>query len=327
MVVHVPLLGRLGVVRLGMVGALVAWSSVLAAQDLSLSYRAGTGAELRVSASDRADRWLRIESSYDLAKWTVVNDSIVGPATVTDHQWGRQRMFYRAVPIERPDPPYLIAVIGDSTAVGDMGQDPPRYYGWGNGLDDHVDEDRFVTNIMLSTGLPGLSSKTFFQPANSYRVNILSRTRPHLVLIQLGQIDEFTSQPESKGTTLLEYRENLANIVELLREQDLVPVLLTPLPFRPDGYWYPGSPVTSHDVSRLEARSEIVRKVAQNSKVWLIDLYQMMSDLYQTKRIEENRVGTTVDAYHLSEYGSEKVAGMIIDALPSHLRGLYFGRP
>ncbi len=303
---------------------------------LSLGFGSAVWAQVSVRLTERdgpmlqlsgpADRWLRLEWSADLGTWQIALDSIVPPMTIPAVRPEQGAAFYRTAALTEPEPPYVFAVIGDSTAAGDFPeQDPPRVHGWGDGLIPFADFEDSETTVLMTTAEPAISSKSFFiSPRN--HVDVLNRIKPEAVLIQLGQIDEFTPFLELKKTTLPEYRVNLGRIVDIIRGYGGVPLLVTPLPFRENEYWRSGQQISADDVSRLSARAEVVRSLALEKGVWLIDLYRIVGDHYRSVTLEELAALGAFDAHHLSLHGSEVVADLAIGALPDHFQRLFFGR-
>ena len=297
---------------------------LLPARSVDLSVIVSSPGEIRLRIPETPGEWLRIERSEDLIRWGIERDSASGPLDMPLHRPQAPLAFFRASPVEVPEGPYIVAVIGDSTAAGDFPErDPPRVFGWAHSLPDYTEGPD--TTILLTTAEPAISSRTFF--TSPYRhVEVLTRVRPQMVLVQLGQIDEFTPLVELKATTLDQYRVNLGRIVDMLRGIDAAPVLVTLLPFREGGTWNNGNPVTDDEIARQLARTRVVREVAAERGVWLVDLHRMLGDHFRSLSPEaRDRLGA-FDAHHLSLEGASFVADMALDALPPHFRETFFGR-
>ncbi len=296
------------------------------AAELGMYVRQDGGIGLRIP--EAGGQWLLLERSVDPASpesWRIFRDSAAGPHLLPLPEPLSSQAFFRARPVPAPQGPFTVAVIGDSTAAGDFpDQVPPRVFGWAYSLPGFAEEAG--TTIHLTTAEPAISTKTFFtSPLRHERV--LGLIRPQMTLVQLGQIDEFTPLVALKATTLEEYRTNLGRIVDLLRGLDCAPVLVTLLPFREGGSWNNGDPVTQDEIARQLARTLVVREVARDKGVWLVDLYQMLGDLFRSLPPEERDALGAFDAHHLSRPGADLVADMAIDALPPHFRELFFVRP
>ena len=302
---------RSGIVTATLLGILTAgtFGGLPTARAASLTISGASSDQISLQITDDADQWYRIETSIDLQEWRIAMESW-GPNT--DLQLSltpEQAVIFRAVNIPIPEPPYRLAITGDSTAVGIAGQ-AEHTLGWGQPLVNHLHPDA----RMMIAGEPGLSTKTFFTtrwPGN------LERAQPHVVLIQLGQLDEYSRAIEIKRTSFAEYRDNLAGIVHFVRSWNGIPVLVTPLPwrdFQPDGTLDP----------HLEERSETMRSTARELGVALIDLHSLVAEEYRSRPWDELALWSYKDLYHMSIEGAKEVAKIAIRELPPHLRKLLF---
>ena len=293
------------------------------AQKISLIRTAEGGIALRIP--ERSGQWFRLEWSSNLLDWRIAGDSVAGPAEVEAIRPGKNVVFYRARGFPEPAGPFVVAVVGDSTASGDFpGQNPPRVFGWGDALVPFANSE---TTLLMSAAEPALGTKTFFSSPRP--AQILAQFEPEMVLIQLGQSDEFSPLVESQATTLEEYRANLNRIIDLVRGWNGAPILVTLLPFRPDGRWaeaWPtnGRPISEEDRARQAGRSEAVRELAIERGAYLIDLHQIVGDFYLSLSSGELEDLAAYDAHHLSEEGAEAVADLVVQALPPHFQKLFF---
>lgn len=269
----------------------------------------GEGPVIRPPES--SEEWFRLERTTDFQTWEIGRDSVAWPTEIASYREGIAFEFYRFLPLSIPEPPYSIGMVGDSTAVGI--QRFPLARGWAQELSAFTqDETRFVM-----AGDPGLSTKSFF---GSFRERMLTTTTPIVVLVQLGQIDEFNGQPELKSTTIDEYRANLESIVSLIRGWNGTPILVSPLParlFEEDGSLVP----------YLVERSVAVREVGDKVGAYVVDLHQLTSDLYINGSDIEVKNWGFGDDYHLSVAGAERVAKLVLSALPPHLKNQFFIEP
>ena len=301
----------------------VAPAEKAAAQEISLIRAAEGGVSLRIP--EQSGQWFRLEWSSNLLDWRIAKDSVAGPAEVAAVRSGRNFVFYRARGFPKPDGPFMVAVVGDSTAAGDFpGQDPPRVFGWGDALTPFANAE---TTLLMSAAEPALSTKTFFSSPRP--AQILARFEPEMVLIQLGQSDEFSPLVDLHATTIEEYRANLNRIIDLVRRWNGAPVLVTLLPFRPDGRWaeaWPtnGRPISDEDRARQAGRSEAVRQLAVERGAYLIDLHKIVGDFYLSLSLGELENLAAYDAHHLSEKGAKGVADLVVRALPPHFQKLFF---
>ncbi len=294
-----------------------------AAQEISLIRTAERGLAARIP--EQPGQWFRLEWSSDLRDWRIARDSVAGLAEVAVVRPGSDVAFYRARGFPEPTGPFVVAVVGDSTAAGDFPeQDPPRVFGWGNALMPFANSE---TRILMAAAEPGLGTKTFFSSPRP--AAILAQFEPEIVLIQLGQSDEFSPLVELQATTIEEYRANLNRIIDLVRGWNGAPVLVTLLPFRPSGRWaeaWPtnGRPISEEDKARQARRSAVVHKLAEETGAYLVDLHRIVDDFFLSLSPEERESLGAYDAHHLSEKGAESVAGLVVEALPSHFRKLFF---
>lgn len=156
--------------------------------------------------------------------------------------------------------PIKIVLVGDST-VNDEG-------GWGEGFRESlakIFQDGPLTEV-VNLAKNGRSSKSFrdeglWTPALALR--------PDYILIQFGHNDEPGKGPERETDPGTTYRANMIRYVEEGRLAGAIPVLVTSIVRR------------NFDVDgrikrdRLVPYVEEVRRIAQEQKVYLIDLYAM----------------------------------------------------
>jgi lysophospholipase L1-like esterase len=145
-----------------------------------------------------------------------------------------------------------IDLIGDSTQTNNAG--------YGRGFCANLTAK--VDCVNMAKG--GASTKTFREQGLWERS---LQTKPDYMLIQFGHNDMESNDHNPRQTTMIEYEANLRRYVEEARAEGIKPVLLTPLTrryFEADGKIH----------SDLLAHSELVKKVAAEMKVPLIDLQQ-----------------------------------------------------
>ena len=163
------------------------------------------------------------------------------------------RAFDPATAAVRPPGTILrIDLIGDSTQTNNAG--------YGRGFCANLTAK--VDCVNMAKG--GASTKTFREQGLWERS---LQTKPDYMLIQFGHNDMESNDHNPRQTTMIEYEANLRRYVEEARAEGIKPVLLTPLTrryFEADGKIH----------SDLLAHSELVKKVAAEMKVPLIDLQQ-----------------------------------------------------
>lgn len=268
--------------------------------------------EITIELPDTQGAWTKLERSIDLQSWTTQADPLFDLTEISIDTTENSRGFFRFTQYPAPSPPYTVAVVGDSTAAGVIHGAEVVSGGWAEGMRFYAGLDTRI----LNAGEAGLSSKSFLGDRRRL-LNNLIRTTPEFVFIQFGQIDEFSKSEELRSTTIEEYQENLSTIVELVREWNGIPILVTPLPWRrfnPDG----------SISSVLRNRSDAVLEVAQKTGALAIDFHAILSSYYPTITSDELKSISAVDQYHFSEKGAEVGAGLLIAALPQHIGRLLF---
>lgn len=281
----------------------------IAAEEIAISGNSRNTLSIEIPVINGA--WAKIEASCDLNSWNTYADPLFDLTEFKIDPIEKNSLFFRFVLYPAPQPPYTVAVIGDSTAAGVIHGEEIVSGGWAEGMRIYAGLDTRI----LNGGEPGLSSKSFLGDRRR-RLDTLIRTEPEFVFIQFGQIDEI-SKSDLRMTTILDYKENLKTIVESVREWNGIPILVTPLPWRifsPDG-------TTS---AILRDRSDAVLSVAREVGTLVIDFHAILSTYYPSLTSEELSSLSAVDHYHFSVKGAEVGAGLLIEALPAHLRELLF---
>jgi lysophospholipase L1-like esterase len=152
-----------------------------------------------------------------------------------------------------------IVLAGDSTtAVGS---------GWGPGFIPCLTDD--VECINLARG--GRSSKSFIAEGLWKKCLDL---KPDYVLIQFGHNDQPGHGAERETDPQTTYRQYMNQYVDDARAAGIKPVLITPMSRR---QW--GSDGKIH--STLEPNAEVVREIAEQKHVPLIDLHAKSIELYE----------------------------------------------
>ncbi len=280
------------------------------AQEIQIRRQSAEDISLQFSGSN--EHWYRLERSLDLQDWVLEKEALFGQVTLDAIGKGTSFEFYRTVVMPSIPGPYIVGVVGDSTAAGVIHGDEVVSGGWAEGLRTYIKAE----NRILNAGQAGLSSRSFLF-GRMDRLKILQRTEPPFVFIQFGQIDQFSDPEEEKFTQLDDYRANLIQIVRIVREWEGIPILVTPLPWR----------VFDQDgiiSSPLRKRSDIVLEVAHEVGAYAIDLHRILATHYQTIGSTELRLMSAVDQYHLSEEGAIIGARLLVEALPDHLRRILF---
>ena len=160
-----------------------------------------------------------------------------------------------------------IWMIGDSTMCQ---YDSSRFplTGWGMPFAKYFDSSVTIENKARG----GRSTRTFISE-DLWQPIVDNLKEGDYVFIQFGHNDESKSYPD-RYTPPADYKTNLVKFVEESRAKKAIPVLITPvsrLKFDASG-----TAIETHEVY-----SKIVREVANEYKVPLIDLDQMSIQLFQ----------------------------------------------
>jgi lysophospholipase L1-like esterase len=202
-----------------------------------------------------------------------------------------------------------ILLVGDST-VNDEG-------GWGPGFAASFGPDVEVVNRAMN----GRSSKSF-RDEGRWTLDL----KPDYVLIQFGHNDQPGKGPERETDPATTYRENMARYVDEARVAGAIPVLVTSIVrrnFDADG---------KIRRDQLVPYVEVVRRLAEEKNVPLIDLYSLT--LAQAEKLgsagseEIGRKGPDgkLDTTHLGPTGQHEIGVMaarelvrVVPALKSYL--------
>jgi lysophospholipase L1-like esterase len=158
--------------------------------------------------------------------------------------------FERATALRKPGTTVRVELIGDSTQTQNAG--------YGRGFCANL--TAAVDCLDLAKG--GASTKTYREQGLWDRA---LATKPDYMVIQFGHNDMETKEHLDRQVTLAEYEANLRRFVTEARGAGIVPVLVTPLTRR----YFEGDGKIHSD---LTAHAAVVKKVASEMKVPLIDL-------------------------------------------------------
>jgi lysophospholipase L1-like esterase len=174
-------------------------------------------------------------------------------------------------------PPKNITVylIGDSTMSVKQVKAYPET-GWGMPFASFFDQSVNIDNRAQN----GRSTKSFLAEGRWAPV-VNSLKRGDYVLIQFGHNDEVKTKASS--TTVAEFKSNLVRYVNDSRSRKAFPVLITPVARR--SFDASGSLLPSHEIY-----SDIVRTVAQENKVALVDLDKLSQRLLQNWGVEKSKL-------------------------------------
>lgn len=169
-----------------------------------------------------------------------------------------------------------VHMAGDSTMAPKTERARPET-GWGEAFAELLDSAQFAID---NRAVNGRSTKSFL--AEGRWQALLDATMPgDWVFVQFGHNDEKETSPDQYAP-LADYRRNLERFVRDVRAKCAVPLLLTPVMRR--RYDDKGQFLDSHG-----DYPGIVRQVAAELKVDLIDLHAKTGDLLRQKGSEGSR--------------------------------------
>ncbi len=186
-----------------------------------------------------------------------------------------------------------VFICGDSTAAA-YNPAETDIVGWGQALAEMMPEAGIRNHAMA-----GRSTKTFLAEGRLDR--LAGEIRPgDLMLIQFGHNDE-GDRPERHTEPRTEFRENLKTFLRFARDRGARPVLMTPICIRD---FEDGRLLESHGEYK-----EVVRELAREEKVPLIDLYR------ESRRLVTEAGEEGSKAFYLMESPDPAVPGR---TLPDH---------
>jgi lysophospholipase L1-like esterase len=211
-----------------------------------------------------------------------------------------------------------ILMAGDSTMAVKQPQAFPET-GWGMPFVYFWDSSITVINKAKN----GASTKTFM--TDGLWKSIMKNAKAgDYVFIQFGHNDEVSTK--KSYTTEDEFRANLVKFINDVKSKGATPVLLTPVARRKFDS-------TGHIEGTHEVYSEIVRRVAANEKVTLIDLDKKSQLLYQQLGMEKSELlfvhlqkgehpnypDGKEDNTHFSELGARLIAELVLHEIKENI--------
>lgn len=197
-----------------------------------------------------------------------------------------------------------ILLAGDST-VAHYGPEAKPMSGWGEGLEFALQESGSDVRV-LNFAKPGASTKTF-RDEGLWNDLLNEIDDQDLVIIQFGHND----QKVDSGVQAKDFYLNLKRMIHDVIEKNGVPILCTPVERR--------NIVGESFKKSLNQERHLMKKLAQQEQVYLIDLndysyfiYQSSTSIEQTKEYvcwfkegqEKNYPEGIEDNTHLSIYGA-----------------------
>ena len=204
-----------------------------------------------------------------------------------------------------------IFLAGDSTCAIKRTNAYPET-GWGMPFVHFWDSTVTVVNLAKN----GRSTSSF-RNEGLWKQIMDEATIGDYVFIQFGHNDEVPTK--KTATTETEFRNNLTRYVKEARSKNAIPVLLTPVARRK--FNEAGKVVGTHDVY-----AQIVRNVAKENKVPLIDMDVEGQQLYQQMGVENSKLlfmhlqpgehpnypEGKADDTHFNELGARLIAQLVL---------------
>ncbi|MEO8429200.1 MAG: GDSL-type esterase/lipase family protein, partial [Verrucomicrobiota bacterium] len=199
-----------------------------------------------------------------------------------------------------------LVMLGDSM-VADFASNDYRFAGWGQGIYSNMMSNVRVANLSE----PYQSTLTFLY---SIQKDNLLAIQPDFVLIQFGWVD--AGPTLGFHTDIADYEANLKTIVQMIRDFKGTPILVTP----PNPRWFD---LTGKIIPAMQIRTDVVRNVAAEMQTYLIDLDQLLTNLYNELGPSESIAeiaSNPDDGAHFSPQGADIIARLVVDAFPGILR-------
>ena len=227
------------------------------------------------------------------------------------------------------DRPVYIFMAGDSTmadkpyykstpdpVTGEMIPDVWPERGWGQLLSDFFGKEAVVRNYARN----GRSTRTFIEQGWWGKI-MENLHRGDYVIIQFGHNDSAADRPD-RYTPPEEYTKNLTRFINEVREKGGNPILCTPVIRR--RFDKNGTFQDSHG-----EYVDLVRKVAKNENVPLVDMYEESKKLvvglgekesvdlflHVPPGVNRNYPNGQTDNTHFREKGARKMAGLFIEGI------------
>lgn len=215
----------------------------------------------------------------------------------------------------RPDKPIYVYLIGDSTLSIKETKAYPET-GWGMPFANFFDTTVVIKNLAKN----GRSTKTFLSEG-LWKPAFDQLKAGDYVLIQFGHNDE-SKEKVDRYTTPEEYKANLIKFVNETRSKKGIPILITPVSRR--NFDSEGKIKETHPVY-----TDLVKEVAKDLNVPLIDLNERSKALYQQMGAENSKLlfnqllpnehpnypEGKVDNTHFNELGARRIAQLVLAEL------------
>lgn len=195
--------------------------------------------------------------------------------------------------------PIKIAIVGDSTVANYKETDVLR--GWGQMLHEFFTPETRIDNFAEN----GRSTKTFFMTPHWQQA---LEDKPDFIFIQFGHNDSHTPASQHPEATQADgdYMVNLRKYVADARGVGAMPIFVTPMhrrTFQPDGTM----------TKELLPYANAMRKVGEEMKVPVIDLYAKSGELFAKLGDAASSGFTPKDRTHFSAMGARVMAFFVAE--------------
>ncbi len=219
-----------------------------------------------------------------------------------------------ALAFEIPQPTVQIFMIGDSTMADKPLADNPER-GWGQLFPQYLTDEVAVKNYAVN----GRSTKSFLKEGRWDSVLKYLR-KDDWVFIQFGHNDQKIEDSNRYAAPQTLYRDNLIKFVKETRAKGANPILVTPVMRRK--FDAQGKFVDQHGLY-----PDVVRAIAKEMNVPLIDLHQLSQKLIESQGVEGSKKlflwidpkhftaapDGKKDDTHFSEYGAAQMASLVCE--------------
>ncbi|MGD0337159.1 MAG: GDSL-type esterase/lipase family protein [Bacteroidota bacterium] len=215
-----------------------------------------------------------------------------------------------------PDGRIRVYLLGDSTMADKPLIDNPEC-GWGEEFPLFFDDGVVIENHARN----GRSTKSFINEG-CWQAVVKKLQSGDYVFVQFGHNDSKATDSTRYAEAHTTYKQNLLKFVHETKEKGAIPVLLTPVNRR------------KFDSSNMfvDQHGEypgVVREVARDEKIALIDLHEKSRKLFEQLGPEDTKsiflwvkpgVYATLpdgkeDNTHFTKYGAVKIAGLVVEGL------------
>ena len=214
-------------------------------------------------------------------------------------------------------PPIVVYLAGDSTMARKTSDKRPET-GWGEYLQSQFDDSEIRIDNHAQNGR---STKSFIDEGR-WQTIVERLKKGDYVFIEFGHNDQKSEDPKRHAAAGTDYRNNLIRFVSEVRARNAFPVLLTPVVRR--RFNETGEFFDTHG-----EYPAVVRQVAAEYKVPLIDMHRKSESLVRNLGVEDSKTLFLIlrarqlpnypngidDNTHFSAFGAEQMARLAADGI------------